>query len=345
MRFYLHQSFVPQYDAFKDIRNIGTFAKMVEELGFEGLLTADNHLNYTDVWVNLALCALNTTRLALGTAVTNLITRDYTVTAGAAVTIDRLSRGRFILGLGSGDTPVRSLGRRISSLHEIEEKVSNIRHLLEGKTIDYEGDPQTRPSAYPLGKKNVSLNLRPTGRIPIYLSAEGPKMTRLAASKADGIICGAGISNEALEWTKERLAEGLRERDDGLEPVLLFASFFSILENPSAARDIVRNRLANRARHAIMATPELTPSNRREEARRLIEDYDLTRPHTQGQGRLVTDYIVDRFAVAGNVDYCVERLKVIKSLGIRNILIDFPGEVAVDQIREFAKEIIPKFSE
>lgn len=344
MRFYLHQSFVPKYEAFTEIRNIGSFAKMVEELGFDGLLTADNHLNYTDVWVNLALCAINTTRLELGTAVTNLITRDYTVTAGAAVTIDRLSKGRFILGLGSGDTPVRSLGRRISSLAEIEERVDKIKSLLEGKTIEYEGDPQTRPSAYPLGKRDVTLNIRPTDRLPVYLSAEGPKMMRLAARKADGVICGAGISKEALTWTNERLAEGLKERAKGSDPSLLYAAFVSISEDPSKAREIVRNRLANRARHALMATPELIPHDQLEETQRLIKDYDLSRPHTQGQGRLVTDYVVDRFAVAGNVDYCIERLKELKSLGINNLLIDFPGEVAVDQIREFSKEIIPKFS-
>src|SRR3989304_6008458 len=90
-------------------------------------------------YVGLTLAAGAPRRLKLGTGVTNPITRHLTVTANTAATLREVSEGRFLLGLGAGDSAVFPLGQRPAALRECRAAIEAIRALLDGKEAEVEG--------------------------------------------------------------------------------------------------------------------------------------------------------------------------------------------------------------
>jgi 5,10-methylenetetrahydromethanopterin reductase len=95
-------------------------AARAEGAGFDGLAVVDSQNLAGDPWVGLALAARETERLRLGTAVTNPVTRHPAVTAAAAVTLQVASAGRFVLGIGRGDSALAHLGRAPASVETFE---------------------------------------------------------------------------------------------------------------------------------------------------------------------------------------------------------------------------------
>src|SRR5215472_17348963 len=97
-------------------REFGGMVEEIEGLGFDHLWLTDSSLHVRNCYAYLTLAAARSSRLMLGTAVTNPITRHPAITASAAATVDELSSGRMILGIGAGDRPLFALGSRPSSL-------------------------------------------------------------------------------------------------------------------------------------------------------------------------------------------------------------------------------------
>ena len=91
---------------------VARMVRLGEQQGWDLVGIADTPGNAMDVWVALAQAATLTTRVRLASCVTNLATRDPAITAGAAASLDRLSSGRFVLGVGAGHSGVVNVGRR-----------------------------------------------------------------------------------------------------------------------------------------------------------------------------------------------------------------------------------------
>ncbi len=107
MRFSLHSV----HGGVKTIDEIHQRARRAEELGYDGIFIGESHLSTIDSFQTLATCAMLTQRVLLGIAVTNMVFRHPTVLAGAAASLNEISKGRAILGVGTGDGPVYSQGR------------------------------------------------------------------------------------------------------------------------------------------------------------------------------------------------------------------------------------------
>src|SRR5690606_3532310 len=103
-----------------------------ERVGFDVAWLPDSQFLWRDVWVCLALAASTTSKISLGTCVTNVETRHPSVTAAAASTIAELAPGRTILGIGSGDSAIKTLGMRPTSVAAMEEQLVAIGSLLAG---------------------------------------------------------------------------------------------------------------------------------------------------------------------------------------------------------------------
>src|SRR5690349_2025458 len=178
-------------------------AQAAEAAGFDGIFFADSQLNSLDPFQVLSLIATHTTHLRLGTAVSNMVYRDPSVLANSIATVNEISDGRALLGLGTGDGPVYSLGRHATKLVDFERGLKTIYDLLAGKDI-----------AVPRGKERAAgkVKLR-VGRpaAPLDISAEGPRTRRVAGRAADGVILGCGFDVKVLAWARERVGEGARE--------------------------------------------------------------------------------------------------------------------------------------
>src|SRR5258705_739446 len=101
-----------------------------EALGFEAIFFADSQMNNVDPYQAMALCAVNTKRIRFGTAVTNMVYRDPTITTNSFATLNEISQGRAIIGTVTGDGPVYSVGRMSTKLIYIGKVLMTIQTLL-----------------------------------------------------------------------------------------------------------------------------------------------------------------------------------------------------------------------
>src|SRR5438132_3093601 len=170
-------------------------AQQAESLGFEAIFFADSHMNNVDCYQVMAMCAVHTKKIRFGTAVTNMVYRDPTITANSFATLNEISEGRAIIGIGTGDGPVYSLGRTATKLSDFERGLQMIRDLLHDRGISV---PKTKERASG-GTVALKVGKRP---VPIYISAEGPRTLRLAGRICDGVILGAGFDLDVLQWAE-----------------------------------------------------------------------------------------------------------------------------------------------
>ena len=111
-------------------------AQTAEACDFETVYVGDSQMIWNDIWVTLAACAVATKKVRLGTGVTNMVTRHPAVTANAAMSLNMLSEGRAVLGLGAGDSAVRTAGLSPARLPQIRERIEFMRKLLQGQEVD-----------------------------------------------------------------------------------------------------------------------------------------------------------------------------------------------------------------
>src|SRR3970040_1354861 len=120
------------------LRNMIQLAKLSEELGFSHVWIGDSHLIWREAYVNMAAAALNTSKVKLGTGVTNPLTRHPSVVASAYATLEEYAPGRFIVGIGLGDSSVETMGMKPARLDFFEQTIQQMRALLAGEEVELE---------------------------------------------------------------------------------------------------------------------------------------------------------------------------------------------------------------
>jgi 5,10-methylenetetrahydromethanopterin reductase len=331
MRFRLHGS---ARDSTAPVKRAVT----AEHLGFDGLFLADSQMNNLDPFQVLALCASKTSSIKLGTAVTNIVFRDPTIIANSAASLSEIADGRLILGIGSGDGPVYSLGRTASRLAEFEAGLKIIRELLKGREIAI-------PAGRERGEGKVRLRI---GKLPVplYISAEGPKTLRLAGKLCDGVILGTGFDLQVLEWARRQIARGAEEAGRSPSEIdIMPAGMIVMDQDGERARRLVRKRLANRAHHNFRFTLETVPEAELAGVRRFMAAFDISKPiEERVDPEAVTGYLVRRFSIAGTPDECIARVKELEAAGITSVMLTPPEAIYDQMIEAFGKHVIPVFT-
>jgi len=175
----------------------------------------------------LPLMAANTKNMRLGTCVTNPAVRDVTVASSLFATLNVASHGRMQLGIGRGDSSRRVLGKKPTTLENLEEFVRVFRTLNAGKTIDYEGVTTRFPWAN-------------AGVPPVWVAGYGPKALRTAGRIGDGVIL-QFADPDLIAWCLGFVREGAREagRDPGKIQVMAAAPVWAA-DDLATAREHVR---------------------------------------------------------------------------------------------------------
>lgn len=311
-------------------------ARAAEAAGFAGLFFADSQLNSLDPFQVLSLIATRTKRLRLGTAVSNMVYRDPSVLANSAATVNEISGGRAILGLGTGDGPVYSLGRRATKLADFEPGLRTIRSLLNGKTI-----PVPRGRERVEGKVSLRVGKLP---VPVYISAEGPRTLAVAGRAADGVILGSGFDLKVLDWARAKIAAGARGAGrDPAEIDIMPAGMTVVDEDGGRARRLARSRLANRAHHNFRFTTETVPPEEAAGIDRFMAGFDISRPiEERVDPDLVTDYLVRRFTIAGTPAECAARVRELENAGVKRLLLTPPEAIYLQVVEAWGRRVIPK---
>jgi 5,10-methylenetetrahydromethanopterin reductase len=323
-------------------------ARQTEEMGFDILLTPDTQNLAGDPYGQLSLAAAQTTRLKLGTGVTNPITRAAAVTAGAMATLQLESGGRAICGLGRGDSSAAHIGQRQATTAELRKCTLAIQRYTQGESVM-------------IGEKESTMRWIQPGDmppVPVDLACTGPATIRMAADVADRVSFAVGSVAGQIDWALEtlnqRLSETGRDRSE-----LSVGAYINLVCDPDEARaiELARTITGLVAHFAGMkdAPVDHLPEQLKSLAVRLKSEYDM-KHHAQRAGShldMIDDAFVDWFSIAGPPQKCIDRLGELIDKGLDHVYIlggsavAFPpGERVIDQVKQtehFARDVLPHF--
>ena len=283
-------------------------SKQAEDLGYSHIWVGDSHLIWREAFVNMAAVALNTSKVIIGTGVTNPVTRHPSVLASGYATLDELAPGRFAVGIGLGDSSLETMGRKQARLAEFEDAVAQMRAVIEGGEAELES-----------GSK-IHLNFAQNRTIPFYVAASGPRMLELSGRIADGVIILVGVDSGAIERAVERIAAGAESAGRKLSDIdLVLWVPCAVSENPGA-KDAVKAHVARVIAHPLPFDLDESEQKVLDDIRNAYNYYQHMNP-LAAQARVIPDWLVDKFAVAGTPDECNAKVEELKQSAINQVAI------------------------
>ncbi len=218
-------AFTSYIDNYKEVRE-------VEAMGLDSAWFFDSQMVYSDVYAAMALAAVNSSRIRLGTATSVARNRIAPVTAHSIATINQLAPGRVALGFATGNTGRRMMGMKPVGVKDFCEEAETIRSLLRGGTARYrEGDRESTIKL--LHPRDGFVCIDPP--VPVLIGAEGPKLQTFAAQKADGVITFGG-STEVFAQTAANMRAARRQAGVN-EPFEIVAMLGAYVTAPGEAPD------------------------------------------------------------------------------------------------------------
>ncbi|MCZ6709379.1 MAG: LLM class flavin-dependent oxidoreductase [Gammaproteobacteria bacterium] len=337
-------------------------ARRAEAAGWHGMLVVDSQNLAADSYVGLAVAAAGTQSIGLGTGVTNTVTRHPAVTASAAMAVQDVSGGRMFLGIGRGDSALAHLGRSPARFAGFERYIQVLQRYLRGEAVPFDEIPMADDIAAPIA--DLELADHPdasrirwfkteVAKVPVEVAATGPRVIAMAGRLADRVMFTLGAVEERLQWGIDT-AQSAR-RSAGLSGEVALGAYVNLVchEDRATARDLVRGGLTTFARFSVMHGSVAGPADAAEQAvfNSLHDGYDM-KSHTRADSRqaaLLDDAFVDRHAIVGPPDYCIERLEELGQLGLDKIAISGPtaGTDPREARRAMAlldEAVIPHFS-
>jgi len=264
-----------------------------EELGYDSIWLSETRFN-RDAITAAAAAGLATSSVKIATGVINTYTRGAVLTAVTLATLDELTGGRAILGIGPGSPLILErqgieFDRPLKRLREYTEVV---RRLMTGETVTHEGEAFT--------VHNVKLDFAPVRPVvPIYFGVTGPYALRLAGEIADGVMLNGFISLAYTLRALEHLRAGALRAGRALDTVdVTSAVIISIDDDSRRAKDAMRPLVAT-----YLATfPNIARETSVPESQLSVIRNVFGREGPNGTVRYITDDMVDEITCSGTPD-------------------------------------------
>lgn len=293
-------SFWPEVFSASDVIK---YSREAEKKGYDSVWIAEHYL-FRDAFATLGAVALATTRMRLATGVVNPYTRHPAFVAMSVATIDELSNGRAILGIGSGVSfwiEEQMAMKMEKPVTVMKESIQVIRRLLSGETVSYKGRTFTLRDMK-LGFKTYQDN------VPIYMAAVGPKTLQLAGEIADGVILTAGCSPKYVADAVENIRIGAEKANKKMSQMDIVAFLISsVSEDSKAAKDMTRELIASLLTRPGRAKLMLNPEDLDEKALGRIMQ-EAQRGNLGAAGTHVTAPMIESMSVAGTPQECRRRI-------------------------------------
>ncbi|MGY1690683.1 LLM class flavin-dependent oxidoreductase [Geodermatophilus sp. SYSU D01105] len=313
-------------------------AAAAEDDGWDGLLLTDTQNLSMDVVGSLHLAAAATSRLRLGTAVTNLVTRHPAVVASTFATLHHVTGGRAHLGVGRGDTALALIGLRAPSAQEFEQQLGRLRTWLRGGTVEVDG----------LGSRITWLPVAGEEEVPVDVFGSGPHVIAAAARQADRVTVTVGAETTRVEWAVRTAREARAAA--GLDPQTLDVGAFVVVgvgTDQAALDELVRGNASisahfQRGSRASLSTADATVVA---DVSAHYDTYHHGLEHATQAKALSGDFL-RRFCVIGGPDECVRRLRELVGLGLSHVTVvggsrDIDPGVRERSDRLVATEVLP----
>ena len=312
--------------------------KLAEGHGFDYAWTYDSHVLWQESIPLFGYAAHETSKIKLGHFVTNPGTREPTVLASAYATLQDLTDGRMVMGIGRGDSARRYIGQQPVKVAEFERACAMIRDFMNGREVNW-------------NDKELQLKwVRPElPQIPMWIAGYGPKALGVAGRVGDGVIIQLA-DPEIIQWimsTARRAAEEAGRDPAELKCIVGAPSHVS--DDLADARDQVRWFPAMVSNHVKDLIERYGSDGTK--VPKALTDYVLSRKfydydeHSRvgaKHGEFVTDEICDRFCVIGNIEQCVAKLRELESVGVDQVNIYLMTHGQEETLQAYGDQIIPQ---
>jgi 5,10-methylenetetrahydromethanopterin reductase len=295
-------------------------AERAEAEGWDGLSLTDSQNLVGDPFIAMALGARVTDRLRFMTGVTNPATRHPAALATAIATVQEVSGGRAVLGIGRGDTALFHLGRPPLPTAEFFARTDELHGYLQRGTVELENGHASRLRW---------LDRAHEAAVPLDIAASGPQVIAYAARTAERVTFAIGADPDRMTWALDLARTSMREAARA-EGSVSFGAYVNVGCHPdlAAGRTLIRGAVAAFAHFSAMpgATGAgLDPADRAvvaEVGRRYDSNRHLSNAadHTAA----LPDEFVDRFAIVGDARSCAKRLGELAALGLDHFVITGP---------------------
>ncbi len=305
-----------------------------DELGFGGVWVADSQSIFRDAFMALTLFAEHTKHMELATGVTNVITRHPAVLAHSFATLDELSGGRAVLGIGVGESAVYNIGHKPARLKRIEEVIRVIRTLMDGETACFDG-------------QDIKVSWPPR-TIPVVIACTGPRSLQMAGRIADGVLFQVGADPALVRYAKKNIETGAKEAGRDPKEIKLYQRLAcAVSENREQVRTEARGYASVAAGTIYSAVPkEDIPVALWEDLHIMKEQYDYQQHGNMNakHAALITDRILDAVAIADTPEEAVPRFKELIDLGVENFVLPIATKEPNEIIQTLAEQVIPKLT-
>lgn len=305
------------------------YTHLAEELEYDNVWFGDSQNIWRESSVTMGACAVGTERIVLGTGVTNAVTRHRSLLASTWATLDEFTGGRAICGIGLGDSSLRTMGLTPLKLAELEAAIGELHALFSGDEVV----EATSGASYHLGYVTSPR------KIPVYIAGSAPRILEMSGRIADGVIVLVGTAAHFIEAALRTIEKGARAAGRSLSDVhIVLWTPTAIRDDAAEAHDLVR---AHVARVVIRPLPAPVAADQQAAIDKIKATYDYYQ-HMDTEAShadLVTDELIDLFALAGTPEQCHDRLRQITSLVDQVAIVPFvrPGESREPTIRAFAE--------
>jgi 5,10-methylenetetrahydromethanopterin reductase len=334
-------------------------AQATEAEGWDGQMFMDSQSLSHDPYVQMGAWAAATTRLKLSPGVTNPLTRNLAVTAAGMASVQAISGGRAVLGIGRGDSALAYLGLAPMGLAAFEAALVSLQALLSGEAVEFDATGQRGEGAR--GHETLSLGARPEAtrlqwlgdapKVPLDVAATGPKVIAMGARLAERMTFSVGAEEERIGWA---LAQAHTARAEAGMPAAGLSCGAQVVvachPDRAVAMELAMRFAPPFVRFQVMQGSAAGPSDSGDATsyRAAAEGYDMTRHSSLTEDKLsngaLTPEFVSRFAIAGPPDYCARRLLALRDAGLERFVVVGPGFYPPEwgAARDlFAREVIP----
>jgi probable F420-dependent oxidoreductase len=310
--------------------------RRAEANGFSHGWVFDSHILWRDPYPALTLMAQATERMRLGTCVTNPATREPTVTASTLAELNEISSGRMDLGIGRGDSARRVLGKPPTTMKTLEEAITVIRDLVEGRPVTYEGT-------------ELQLTWTSRWRLPVWVAGYGPMALAMTGRVADGLILQLA-DPDLIRWFVSQLhhAEVAAGRTPG--SIRVQAAAPAHVGPRELGRERTRWFPALVSNHVV----DLVNKYPREQLPEALtgyiterEGYDY-RHHAEvgsDNAAFVGDDVTDRFCVLGEPAEHVAKLLELADAGVNQFNLYLMNGDEEEQLDRYGREVVPALQE
>ncbi|OIJ24243.1 TIGR03842 family LLM class F420-dependent oxidoreductase [Nocardioides luteus] len=315
-----------------------SLAKQAEAYGFDYVWTFDSHLLWMEPYVIYSQILAETRTIKVGPFVTNPATRDWTVTASVFATLNEMYGNRTVCGMGRGDSAVRVLNGKPSTIREMREATRVIRELASRRPVEINGTTLQ----FPWAKRS---------ELEVWIAAYGPLALKAAGEVGDGFILQLA-DPDITEWMIGAVKKAATDagRDPESLTFCVAAPAYVTDGSPETlahAREqcrwfggMVGNHVADIvAKYGSGAVPQaLTDYIKDREGYDYNEHGRAENTHT----RFVPDEIVDRFCLLGSVEEQVAKLERLRSLGVDQFAVYLQHDAMDQTLAAYGDLVIPR---